>query len=115
MTTATPGGSGIDLDRRDLTLDLFHSGVALNALQLWIPPGAAVLGFLLGYLLWFAQYLRRTRGSLLHARHDADATLRWHYRRGVTDPVALACKWRNPYSRCPEWHRRKIEKAINKG
>ena len=52
------------------------SGVALNALQLWIPPGAAVLGFLLGYLLWFAQYLRRTRGSLLHARHDADATLR---------------------------------------
>lgn len=27
-------------------------------------------------LLWFAQYLRRTRGSLLHARHDADATLR---------------------------------------
>jgi len=58
------------------------SGVALNALQLWIPPGAAVLGFLLGYLLWFAQYIRHKRGSLNHARHDADATL-----RSITDAV----------------------------
>ncbi len=58
------------------------SGFALNALQLWIPPGAAMLGFVLGYLLWFALYLRRTRGSLLHARHDADATL-----RSITDAV----------------------------
>lgn len=58
------------------------SGIALNALQLWIPPSAAVLGFVLGYLLWFAHYLKRTRGSLIHARHDADATL-----RSITDAV----------------------------
>ena len=58
------------------------SGVAVNALQLWIPPSAAVLGFALGYLLWFAQYIRRTRRSLIHAHHDADATL-----RSITDAV----------------------------
>ena len=58
------------------------SGFALNALQLWVPPSAAVLGFLLGYVLWFAQYIRRTRGALIHARHDADATL-----RSITDAV----------------------------
>ena len=58
------------------------SGVAVNTLQLWIPPSAAILGFLLGYLLWFAQYLKRTRKSLIHAHHDADATL-----RSITDAV----------------------------
>ena len=58
------------------------SGFALNALQIWIPPAAAMLGFVFGYLLWFALYLRRTRGSLQHARHDADATL-----RSITDAV----------------------------
>ncbi len=58
------------------------SGAALGTMQLWLPPGAAVLGFVLGYLLWFAQYLQRTRGSLIHARHDADATL-----RSITDAV----------------------------
>ena len=54
------------------------------------------------------------RDSVDVAREMCEVTLRWHYRRGVTDPVALACKWRNPYSRCPRWHRRKIEKAIKK-
>jgi diguanylate cyclase (GGDEF)-like protein/PAS domain S-box-containing protein len=58
------------------------SGLALNAVKLWLPPGAAMLGFLLGYLLWFAHYLKHTRGSLAHARHDADATL-----RSITDAV----------------------------
>ena len=42
------------------------------------------------------------------------ATLLWHYGRGVKCPVELACWWRNPYSRCPRWYRRKIEKAIKK-
>ena len=55
------------------------------------------------------------RADIDKAREMCEATLRWHYRRGVTDPVALACKWRNPYSRCPEWHRRKIAKAVTEG
>ena len=58
------------------------SGLALRASQVWIPPTAAVLAFLLGYLIWFASFLQRTRGSLEHARHDADATL-----RSITDAV----------------------------
>ena len=58
------------------------SGVALNTLQVWIPPMSAVLAFLLGYLIWFGNHLLHTRGSLEHARHDADATL-----RSITDGV----------------------------
>jgi len=49
------------------------------------------------------------------SRQMCELTMIWHYRRGVRCPVALACKWRNPYSRCPEWHGRKIEKAVKKG
>lgn len=36
----------------------------------------------------------------------------WYYRRGVTDPVKLACRWRNPYSPCPVWYKRKIGRAM---
>ena len=39
-------------------------------------------------------------------------TLRWHYRRGVTDPVDLACRWRNPNGDAPEWYRERVRKAI---
>jgi hypothetical protein len=65
---------------------------------------------------------RRPRKWRVSDRVDIDrsmemceVTMVWHYRRGVTDPVELACRWRNPYSACPEWHRRKIEKAVKKG
>ena len=54
------------------------------------------------------------RYSFDRSREMCETTMKWHHRRGVTDPVALACKWRNPYSRCPEWHRRKIAKAVKK-
>ena len=41
------------------------------------------------------------------------ATLARHWRRGVTDPVELCCKWRNPYGkRAPLWYRERIEKAL---
>ena len=39
-------------------------------------------------------------------------TLRWHYRRGVTDPIDLACRWRNPNGDAPEWYRERVRKAI---
>ena len=64
---------------------------------------------------------RRPRKWRVSDRVDIDrsmemcgATLLWHYGHGVKCPVELACRWRNPYSRCPRWHRRKIEKAIKK-
>jgi hypothetical protein len=40
--------------------------------------------------------------------------LRAHYRRGVTDPVELGCKWRNPHSDCPEWYRAKVRKELGR-
>lgn len=41
------------------------------------------------------------------------ATLARHWRRGVTDPVKLCCKWRNPYGkRAPLWYRKRVEKAL---
>ena len=39
-------------------------------------------------------------------------TLRWHYDRGATDPVTLAGRWRNPYSECPKWYRRRLLHAL---
>ena len=54
------------------------------------------------------------RADIDKAREMCEVTMVSHYRRGVTDPVELACRWRNPYSACPEWHRRKIEKAVKK-
>jgi hypothetical protein len=41
-------------------------------------------------------------------------TLRAHYRRGVTDPVELGCRWRNPYSECPAWYRAKVRKELGR-
>lgn len=59
---------------------------------------------------------RKWRDSDRHnsdkAREMCEVTMRWHYMRGVKCPVELACKWRNPYSRCPDWHRHKIRKAV---
>jgi len=67
---ALPAVTGLAL------LPLLVSGLALNLWQWWIPPVTAVSSLLLGSLLWFGLSLKRTRGSLQHARHDADATLR---------------------------------------
>ena len=47
------------------------------------------------------------------SREMCRVTLERHWRRGVRDPVALACRWRNPNGRnTPRWHRSKIEKAM---
>ena len=39
-------------------------------------------------------------------------TLLWHWRRGVRDPVDLACRWRNPNGNAPPWYRKRIREAI---
>ncbi len=57
-------------------LPVLGSGIGLLALRLWIPPASAAAAFILGYLGWFSMYLYRTRGSLMRARQDADATLK---------------------------------------
>jgi soluble lytic murein transglycosylase-like protein len=42
----------------------------------------------------------------------AAVTLRHHYRRGITDPVALGGLWRNPKGDAPEKYLKKIRKAL---
>lgn len=51
------------------------SGMAIGQLQLWIPPTAAMIAFLVGYLGWFVALLSKTLGALRHARRHATATL----------------------------------------
>ena len=45
----------------------------------------------------------------------AEAVLGFHYRRGVTDPVLLACKWNTPYGKIREVYRNKVRKHIKGG
>ncbi len=49
------------------------------------------------------------------SREMAAVTLRWHYRRGVTDAVDLACRWNRPDGTARAGYRRRIEAAITKG
>jgi len=46
------------------------------------------------------------------SKEMARVTLRWHYRRGITDPVELACRWRNPHGDAPAWYREKIRREL---
>jgi hypothetical protein len=57
-------------------------------------------------------YTLEDRKDFAKATKMCELTLLYHYKRGVTDPVKLACKWRNPYSSAPLWHKRKIQKEI---
>jgi len=55
------------------------------------------------------------RWSPSKSREMCRVTLERHYRRGVTDPVKLACRWRNPDGRgCPLWYVNKCEREITK-
>jgi hypothetical protein len=55
----------------------------------------------------------KDRYSPAACRAMAAVTLRAHWRRGVTDPVELGCRWRNPYSECPEWYQERVKKALH--
>lgn len=39
-------------------------------------------------------------------------TLEWHFRRGVTDPVELGARWRNPAGDAPEWYKQRVREAL---
>ena len=67
---------------------------------------------IVGRKLWTAE----DRKDPALARAMAKTTLSYHYRRGVTDPVELGAKWRNPYGEeAPEWYKAKIRKALAAG
>lgn len=52
------------------------------------------------------------RTSPLLSRQMCEVTMRFHYRRGVTDPVLLACRWHRPYGKPDQVYKRKIQKVI---
>lgn len=84
-------------------------GKAVGAYQIW-PIAVHEANRIAGRKLWTVDDRRNPQLSRAMAR----VTLEHHYRRGVTDPVDLACRWRNPKGDAPAWHRRKIERAIGR-
>jgi hypothetical protein len=47
------------------------------------------------------------------SREMCAVTLRWHWRRGVTDPVDLGGRWRNPSGNAPEWYKARLRAALS--
>lgn len=46
------------------------------------------------------------------SRAMARTILTWHYRRGVTDPVDLACRWNKPFGQTTAHYRAKVRAAL---
>lgn len=91
-------------------------GNAVGILQTW-PCAVAEANRIEKILSWKQgrkprRWTLQDRQSVGKSKQMCAVTLEWHYRRGTRCPVELACKWRNPYSKCPEWHKRKIETAV---
>lgn len=62
---------------------------------------------------------RSARAWTLADRWDAAAsremcavTLAHWWRRGVREPVALACRWRNPSGDAPTWYAERVRRAL---
>ena len=82
-------------------------GKAVGTLQMW-DVAVAEANRIVGRDLWTSE----DRKDPMRARAMAKVTLSYHYRRGVTDPVELGSKWRNPFSVAPEWYKAKIREAL---
>jgi hypothetical protein len=48
------------------------------------------------------------------SREMCHATLTWHARRGVRNPVDLAARWRNPHGDAPSWYRYRLYRELQK-
>ena len=91
-------------------------GRAVGLLQMW-PIAVEEANRLEG--IEARRQRRPARTWTLANRLDPDAsremcavTLRWHYRRGVVDPVELGARWRNPTGNAPEWYKGRLRDAI---
>lgn len=54
------------------------------------------------------------RGDSVRSREMCELTMIWHYRRGVTNAVDLACRWNRPNGWLNVVYRKKIKRAIEK-
>ena len=82
-------------------------GRAVGPYQMW-PIAVREANRIAGRGLWSLD----DRSNPQLARAMCLVTLAHHYRSGVSDPVELACRWRNPHGDAPDWHRDKIKRAI---
>jgi soluble lytic murein transglycosylase-like protein len=48
------------------------------------------------------------------SRAMARTILTWHYQRGVTDPVELACRWNKPFGKTTAHYRAKVKATLAK-
>jgi soluble lytic murein transglycosylase-like protein len=83
------------------------NGRAVGILQQW-PVSVHEANRLVGKKRWSLA----DRRDPAAAREMASVILARHYRRGVTDPVDLASRWRNPHGNAPAWYRRKLQVAM---
>lgn len=54
------------------------------------------------------------RADPVRSREMCELTMIWHYRRGVTNAVDLACRWNRPDGGLKMTYRKKIKRAIEK-
>lgn len=64
--------------------------------------------------VWHTNYTLSDRRCPSRSKKMCELTLIYHYRRGVTDPVDLACKWHRPYGKTCNVYRKKAENAISR-
>ena len=54
------------------------------------------------------------RGDAVRSREMCEVTMIWHYRRGVTNAVDLACRWNRPDGGLNVAYRNKIKQSIER-
>lgn len=81
-------------------------GRAIGHYQMW-PIAVREVNRIYG-----TSYSYSDRTNSVKAKEMCELTLNYHYSRGVTNVVNLACRWRNPNGDAPQWHRNKIKKAL---
>lgn len=82
-------------------------GRAVGVLQIW-PITVREANRIAGRQEWTLSDRRNPAKS----RAMAACILNYYHGRGVTDPVELAARWRNPHGNAPGWYRAKVENAL---
>jgi len=83
------------------------NGRAVGVLQQWkisVDEGNRIVGE--------KRWTYKDREDPVKSVEMCRITLERHYLRGVTNPVDLACRWRNPLGNCPRWYRERVKRAM---
>ena len=84
------------------------NGLAVGVLQMW-PCAVAEANRITGNR---NRWTTADRRDQVKAKAMCLATLAWHYRRGVRDPVELACRWNRPDGKAAVEYRNKVKRAM---